>query len=103
MICENAVKGYYDHAFFHSGTEPERRLCANLMNKHFDFAETLQKRGAYCKVVDEEAYNGDEVNGDDEDTEEDDEDDSDKEVEKRTRDEAIQLAREKLKISRGRE
>ena len=50
-ICRAAVRGDYDHTFFRIDENPERRLCANLMNKHFEFAENLRTRGALYKIV----------------------------------------------------
>lgn len=80
-ICRDAVKGDYDHEFFQGDANPERRLCANVMNMHFDFASNIRKNGASWLIddesVDEEKY--------------------------RSRNEAIKEACMLLKRSRGRE
>jgi hypothetical protein len=80
-ICRDAVRGDYDHEFFQDDSNPERRLCANVMNMHFDFAKNIRKNGASWLVEDEDI-------------------DSDKH---RTREEAIKEACTLLKRSRGRE
>ena len=79
-ICRDAVRGNYEHAFFHSDSSTENCLCAILMNKHFTFAEKLRTHGARWNVVDET-----------------------KELGSRTRKEAIEEAFKLLKQSRGRE
>ncbi|KFY42057.1 hypothetical protein V494_02635 [Pseudogymnoascus sp. VKM F-4513 (FW-928)] len=64
-ICQAAIRGDYDNDFFRSDEllekghferyEPsEKRLCANLMNKHFGFADELRKNG--CQWTIEENY-----------------------------------------------
>ena len=80
-ICRDAVKGDYDHDFFQSDSNPERRLCANVMNMHFNFAKNMRKNGANWLVEDGNAG-------------------SDK---YRSREEAIKEACILLKKSRGRE
>jgi hypothetical protein len=45
-ICRDAVRGDYDHPFFQEDSNSERRLCANVMNMHFDFAKRMRKDGA---------------------------------------------------------
>jgi GTPase SAR1 family protein len=50
-ICQDAIRGNYEHPFFHEGLEPERRLCANLMNKHFQFSHDLQNYGSLWNIV----------------------------------------------------
>jgi GTP-binding protein EngB required for normal cell division len=121
-ICRDAVRGDYDDVFFRVDDNPERRLCANLMNLHFKFARNLRKRGAYWIIEDEKTqksdsasingesidYSGseesnqeesdDEANDDDES-----EDDAIDESRLRTREEAIKEASKLLKRSRGRE
>ncbi|KAG4439223.1 hypothetical protein IFR05_005314 [Cadophora sp. M221] len=54
VICRDAVKGDYDHEFFQGDTNPERRLCANVMNMHFDFATNVRKNGASWLIDDED-------------------------------------------------
>lgn len=55
-ICQAAVRGDYDNDFFRcdelrgfqlfaTDVSSEKRLCANLMNKHFGFAENLRAQG----------------------------------------------------------
>ena len=80
-ICRDAVRGDYDHEFFQSDSNPERRLCATVMNMHFDFASNIRKNGASW-LVDDENATGDSC---------------------RTREEAIKEACKLLKRSRGRE
>jgi len=80
-ICRDAVKGDYDHEFFHGDANPERRLCANVMNMHFDFASNIRKNGASW-LVDNENVN---------------------DAKYRSRDDAIKEACMLLKSSRGRE
>jgi GTPase SAR1 family protein len=82
-ICRDAVRGDYDHEFFQDDSNPERRLCANVMNMHFDFAKNIRKYGATWLVE-----------------EEDEDEDRDR---YRTREEAIKEACTLLKRSRGRE
>jgi GTPase SAR1 family protein len=81
-ICQAAARGDYDHEFFQSDQNTERRLCANLMNKHFEFAEDLQNKGSLWNIVEAKAND---------------------EVRSRTREEAIKDAQKLLKRSRGRE
>lgn len=81
-ICRDAVRGDYDHDFFRNDSNPERRLCANVMNLHFEFATTIRNQGAMWRVEDEN------VRGDER---------------FRTREEAIKDACRLLKKSRGRE
>jgi hypothetical protein len=80
-ICRDAVKGDYDHEFFQDDANPERRLCANVMNMHFDFASTIRKNGATWLIEDKNV--------------------SDEKY--RSRNEAIKEACMLLKRSRGRE
>ncbi|RDL35917.1 Uncharacterized protein BP5553_06529 [Venustampulla echinocandica] len=80
-ICRDAVRGDYDHEFFQDDPNPERRLCANIMNLHFRFAEKMRKSGASWVIVDEETYD----------------------PKCRTREKAIKEASKLLKRSRGRE
>ncbi|KAH8679503.1 P-loop containing nucleoside triphosphate hydrolase protein [Tricladium varicosporioides] len=80
-ICRDAVKGDYDHEFFQSDANPERRLCANVMNMHFDFARNIRKNGASWLIDDKNVFD----------------------VKYRSRNEAIKEACILLKRSRGRE
>ena len=80
-ICRDAVKGDYDHEFFQDDVNPERRLCANVMNMHFDFASNIRKNGASW-LIDDEDLSGEKY---------------------RSRNEAIKEACMLLKRSRGRE
>jgi GTPase SAR1 family protein len=80
-ICRDAVRGDYDHEFFQGDSNAERRLCAKVMNMHFDFASKMRKNGASW-LIDEENADGDKC---------------------RTREEAIKAACILLKRSRGRE
>jgi hypothetical protein len=82
MICHAAVRGDYDHPFFQCDENTERRLCADLMNKHRDFAGSLQSEGSFWNIVKTKV------------------DDNDR---SRTREEAIMAARKLLMRSRGRE
>jgi GTPase SAR1 family protein len=120
-ICRDAVRGDYDDVFFRVDDNPERRLCANLMNLHFKFARTLRKRGAYWIIEDEKTRKSDSTrsNGaiDYSESEESDQEESDDEANDddesedeaidqsrlRTREEAIREASKLLKRSRGRE
>lgn len=62
-ICQAAVRGDYDNDFFRSEELPGqlfqsdelsvKRLCANLMNKHFEFAEKLRKQGCQWIIKEE--------------------------------------------------
>jgi len=45
-VCRDAVRGDYDHEFFHVDESPERRLCATVMN----FANDLRSNGAAWDV-----------------------------------------------------
>ena len=56
-ISRDAVKGDYDHEFFQDDASPERRLCANVMNMHFDFASNMRKNGATWLIDDEDLGN----------------------------------------------
>jgi GTPase SAR1 family protein len=80
-ISRDAVRGDYDQDFFQCDFIDERRLCASLMNRHFEFAETLRKKGALWTIVEKQ---NDKPNC-------------------RTREHAIQEACKLLKRSRGRE
>jgi GTPase SAR1 family protein len=80
IICRDAVRGDYEHAFFQDDKNCEKRLCATIMNMHFAFAEELRTDGARWKITDEAV---------DENC--------------RTRKEAIEEACMLLKTSRGRE
>lgn len=97
-ICRDAIRGHYDHDFFRNDTDGAKRLCANLMNKHFKFAKALRKKGASWKIVGEDDEENDEVTDDSDDEAE----DGDSDIE-RTRDWAINEACKILKRSRGRE
>lgn len=88
-ICRDAVRGNYEHDFF-QGSQPERRLCAEIMNKHFEFAQGMRSGGATWKIVDE---NSKEVSAQRKLAE----------CSTRTRDQAIEEACALLKRSRGRE
>ncbi|KFZ04293.1 hypothetical protein V502_10260 [Pseudogymnoascus sp. VKM F-4520 (FW-2644)] len=81
-ICQAAVRGDYDSDFFQSDELSEKRLCANLMNKHFEFAEKLRKSGSQWIIVEKK---------------------SNADARIRTRQEAITDACRLLKRSRGRE
>lgn len=81
-ICQAAVRGDYDHDFFRSDENAERRLCADLMNRHFEFAENLRKHGSLWNIVEPGMRDG---------------------RRGRTREEAIKEACKLLKRSRGRE
>jgi GTPase SAR1 family protein len=80
-ICRDAVRGDYDHEFFEDDSNPERRLCASVMNMHFKFAQNIRRNGAAWLI-------GDEDTGSDR---------------YRTREAAIKEACTLLKRSRGRE
>jgi hypothetical protein len=80
-ICRDAVKGDYDHEFFQGDANPERRLCASVMNMHFDFASNIRKNGASWLIDDENVHD----------------------EKYRSRNEAIKEACMLLKRSRGRE
>jgi len=128
-ICRDAVRGDYDDKFFHDDTNPGRRLCANIMNMHFQFAEKMREQGA-AWIIQDNKVDEDEDEDDDEESEESEEDydsdnDSDDENAERrerrqdklqrerfelenegilrTRQEAIEEACTLLKRSRGRE
>lgn len=49
-ICGDAVRGNYEHIFF-QGCEVERRLCSDIMNKHYAFAKALRDNGSTWKLV----------------------------------------------------
>lgn len=85
-ICGDAVRGHYEDGFFQVDTDPERRLWANIMNKHFHFADNMRKDGANWIIQDEPSWKLGKVN-----------------KKLRTRQEAIQEACTILKNSRGRE
>ena len=93
-ICEDAVRGHYEDKFFQVDTDPERRLCACIINKHFEFADNIRKKGSYWKIQDNEAQETErtEVTTDECGT-----------GLRQTRQEAIQAACTLLKHSRGRE
>jgi len=97
-ICRDAVAGHYDHEFFQGDEDGERRLCANLMNKHFKFAKSLRKEGASWKITREEDQDDDSSSEVTDDSEEEIDDER-----KRSRKEAIEEACKVLKRSRGRE
>jgi GTPase SAR1 family protein len=80
-ICRDAVRGDYEHEFFQGDTNPDRRLCANVMNMHFSFASNMRKNGASW-LIDDEDVNGEKY---------------------RSREQAIKEACKLLKRSRGRE
>lgn len=81
IISRDAMRGNYDHVFFEDDSNPEKRLCANVMNMNFEFAKNMRKNGASWFVesgdIESDRY--------------------------RTRDEAIKEACTLLKRSRGRE
>lgn len=52
-ICRDAVRGDYEHEFFQKDSNPERRLCASVMDMHFSFASNIRKTGAKWLVDDE--------------------------------------------------
>lgn len=83
-ICGDAVRGHYEDGFFQVDTNPERRLWANVMNKHLEFADEIRKYGKTWTIVDE-GWLGVGFG------------------KYRTRQEAIQEACKLLKNSRGRE
>ncbi|KFX88815.1 hypothetical protein O988_08880 [Pseudogymnoascus sp. VKM F-3808] len=83
-ICQAAVRGDYDNEFFQTDDLSEKRLCANVMNKHFEFAENLRKSGSQWTIVEKKV-------------------DSIFNKQNRTREEAIVDACRLLKRSRGRE
>jgi GTPase SAR1 family protein len=90
-ICLGAIGGYYEHEFFKGDSNKSKRLCANLMNKHFEFANTMDEVGASWEIVDGDS---------------DDADDSDEEIvdhAHRTRKQAIKEACKILKDTRGSE
>lgn len=97
-ICRDAISGNYDHGFFREDMDESRRLCANLMNKHFEFANTLRKRGASWKFFDEHA---EEIDGRREDEDEDDKGGEVRWEPNWTRKEAIAEACKVLQRSRG--
>lgn len=49
-ICGYAVRGNYEHTFFHN-SEVERRLYSEIMNKHYAFAKSLRDNGLMWKLV----------------------------------------------------
>ena len=121
-ICRDAVRGDYNHVFFRVDDNPERRLCANLMNMHFKFARTLRKRGSYWIIEDEKTQKSgsardnedysdysrskDIVQKESDDEENDYGESEDEAIDQsrlRTRQEAIKEASKLLKRSRGRE
>ena len=81
IICRDAIRGDYEHPFFQDDTNCNKRLCANLMNMHFAFAENLRTNGSRWKITDKWSADG----------------------RSRTREEAINEAQKLLKRSRGRE
>ncbi|OBT89992.1 hypothetical protein VE02_01614 [Pseudogymnoascus sp. 03VT05] len=81
-ICQAAVRGDYDNHFFQNDELSEKRLCANLMNKHFEFAENLRKWGSQWIIVEKK---------------------SPFDIRSRTREEAVTDACRLLKRGRGRE
>jgi Dynamin family/Dynamin central region len=82
-ICRDAVRGDYDDGFFQVDTNPQRRLCAHIMNMHFSFAEKMRKQGASWTIQDEDIENDSPF--------------------VRTREQAVNAACTLLKRSRGRE
>ncbi|KAL2062905.1 hypothetical protein VTL71DRAFT_5977 [Oculimacula yallundae] len=80
-ICRDAIKGDYDHVFFQDDSNPERRLCANVMNMHFEFANNIRKKGSSWLMGEEDIFS----------------------ATYRSRSEAIKEACLLLKRSRGRE
>jgi len=80
-ICRDAVKGDYDQEFFRGDLNPERRLCATVMNMHFEFAKNIRKEGSSWVTGDENIFH----------------------ARYRSRDEAIKETCLLLKRSRGRE
>jgi len=80
IICRDAVRGDYEHAFFQDDKTGEKRLCATIMNMHFVFAEVLRADGARWKITGKAGSEN-----------------------CRTREEAIKEACMLLKSSRGRE
>ncbi|ELR02234.1 hypothetical protein GMDG_05307 [Pseudogymnoascus destructans 20631-21] len=55
-ICQAAaIRSDYDNDFFQSDESSEKRLCANLMNKHFEFAENLRKWGSQWIIVEKKS------------------------------------------------
>jgi GTPase SAR1 family protein len=88
-ICLGAIGGSYEHEFFKGDLDKSKRLCANIMNSHFEFAKTLDEVGASWEITDDEG---------------DDEDDPDEEIvdgAHRTRKQAIKEACKILKDTRG--
>jgi GTPase SAR1 family protein len=81
IICRDAIRGDYEHPFFQDDTNCNKRLCANLMNMHFAFAENLRTNGSLWTISDQWTANG----------------------RSRTREEAVNEAQKLLKRSRGRE
>ena len=73
------MRGDYEHEFFRDDANPERRLCAIVMNMHFSFANNLRKDGASWLV------DGENVDS----------------IKYRTREQAIKEACDLLKKSRG--
>lgn len=98
-ICRDAVAGHYDHDFFRGDVDGERRLCANLMNKHFEFARSLRRKGASWKIIREQSQN----NNDNSSEITDDSEEEINDERERSREEAIKEACKVLKRSRGRE
>jgi GTPase SAR1 family protein len=97
-ICRDAVAGHYDHDFFRGDVDGERRLCANLMNKHFEFAKSLRRKGASWKITREEGQDNESSSEVTDDSGEESDDER-----KRSREEAIEEACKVLRRSRGRE
>lgn len=60
QICRSAVRGDYDHEFFRNDPDGEKRLCANVMKQHSEFANKLRAEGAKWNIVDEEGGGVDE-------------------------------------------
>lgn len=80
-ICRDAVRGDYEDPFFQVDSNPDRRLCATIMNQHFKFAEDMRSNGAYWTIQDRKIHG----------------------LRVQTRQEAIEAACTLLKRSRGRE
>ncbi len=52
-ICRDAIGGHYNHEFFKEDPDKSKRLCANLINNHFEFANSLHEVGASWRIVDD--------------------------------------------------
>ena len=80
-LCDAAIKGDFEHAFFTDRSKFDRRLSARIANMGIEFEEKMRTEGMKWKIV-EKATRSRRC---------------------RTRDQAIAEVKKLLKISRGRE